>query len=153
MDRDATADVLFFEGFRFDRRSGFLFRLNEDGGAVPIELGSRAIDLLRVLIDKPGELVSKDAIMRAVWAGRVVEEANLNVQISRLRRVLDHDREHGRCIQTVTGHGSRSTVPVGGADGEPNVEMPGGMPARPREQKDEQVIPNIWLSPERLQQM
>src|SRR3954452_5818954 len=88
MDGDATADVLFFAGFRFDRRSGFLFRLNEDGAAVPIELGSRAIDLLRVLIDKPGELVSKDAIMRAVWPGRIVEEANLNVQISiRPRRV------------------------------------------------------------------
>src|SRR3954453_23538375 len=82
MDGDATADALFFAGFRFDRRSGVLFRLNEDGAAVPIELGSRAIDVLRVLIDKPGELVSKDAIMRAVWPGRIVEEANLNVQIS-----------------------------------------------------------------------
>src|SRR3954462_9679403 len=132
MDGDATADVLFFAGFRFDRGSGFLFRLNENGTAVPIELGSRSIDVLRVLIDKPGELVSKDAIMREVWAGRVVEEANLNVQISKLRRVLDHDREHGRCIQTVTGHGYRFTAPVRRTDSEPNVEMPGGMPARPR---------------------
>src|SRR4051794_23051721 len=153
MDGNATADALFFAGFRFDRRGGVLFRLNGDGAAVPIELGSRSIDLLRVLIDKPGELVSKDAIMRAVWPGRVVEEANLNVQISKLRRVLDHDREHGRCIQTVPGRGYRFTDPVRRADSEPNVEMPGGMPAQPREQKDEQVITNIWLSPERLQQM
>src|SRR3954451_9071699 len=87
MDGDATADTLFFAGFRFDRRGGFLFQLDEDGGAIPIELGSRSIDLLRFLIDKPGELVSRDAIMKAVWPGRVVEEANLNVQISKLRHV------------------------------------------------------------------
>jgi DNA-binding winged helix-turn-helix (wHTH) protein len=35
------------------------------------------------------QLVSKDAIMAAVWPGRVVEEANLNVQISKLRHILD----------------------------------------------------------------
>jgi DNA-binding winged helix-turn-helix (wHTH) protein len=43
-----------------------------------VALGPRALDLLRLLIEQKGELVSKDALMAAVWPGRVVEEANLN---------------------------------------------------------------------------
>ena len=45
--------------------------------------------------------------MRAVWPGTVVEEHNLTVQVSALRRVLDADHEHGSCIQTIPGRGYR----------------------------------------------
>jgi DNA-binding winged helix-turn-helix (wHTH) protein len=53
--------------------------VDEGGVATPVALGSRPINLLSLLVERPGELVSKDAIMEAVWPGRVVEEANLNV--------------------------------------------------------------------------
>jgi hypothetical protein len=46
------------------------------------------------------------------WRGRVVEEANLNVQIAKLRHILDQNREHGSCIQTISGHGYRFVEPV-----------------------------------------
>ena len=55
----------------------------------PVAIGSRALDVLSVLIVRHGELVSKDEIMRAVWPGTAVEEHNLTVQISALRRILD----------------------------------------------------------------
>ena len=97
-----STDIFLFEGFRLDRRAGVLFRLDQTGGAEPVALGPRAFDLLRLLVERQGELVSKDAIMQAVWSGRVVEEANLNVQISRLRELLGHG-----CIQTITGRGYR----------------------------------------------
>jgi TolB-like protein len=105
MDRVGSADTLLFEGFRLDRRGGCLFRLDQGGIGTPVALGSRALNLLGLLVERKGELVSKDEIMKAVWPGRVVEEANLNVQISRLRQILDQNREQGSCIQTIPGRG------------------------------------------------
>jgi TolB-like protein/DNA-binding winged helix-turn-helix (wHTH) protein/Tfp pilus assembly protein PilF len=112
MDRLGSADILLFEGFRLDRSSGGLFRLDQGGSAAPVALGSRALDLLGLLVERQGQLVSKDAIMEAVWPGMVVEEGNLTVQISTLRRVLDQDREERSCIQTVPGRGYRFVAPV-----------------------------------------
>src|SRR5262249_9166438 len=105
MDRVVSAESILFEGFRLDRRGGCLFRLDQDGAGTPIALGSRALELLRLLVDRKGELVSKDEIMKTVWPGRVVEETNLNVQIAKLRHVLDQHREHGSCIRTISGRG------------------------------------------------
>jgi DNA-binding winged helix-turn-helix (wHTH) protein len=107
MGDNGPADILLFEGFRLDRRAGGLFRLQQQDVSVPVHLGWRALDLLAHLAERAGHLVLKNAIMQAVWPGKVVEEANLNVQISKLRRVLDRDRDHGSCIQTVTGYGYR----------------------------------------------
>src|SRR6516162_3339980 len=105
MDREGSADVFLFEGFRLDRRGGVLYQMDREGVGTPVPLGSRAFNLLSLLIERKGELVSKDEIMNAVWPGRVVEEANLNVQISRLRQILDQNREQGSCIQTIPGRG------------------------------------------------
>jgi TolB-like protein/DNA-binding winged helix-turn-helix (wHTH) protein/Flp pilus assembly protein TadD len=112
MDRLGTADVFLFEGFRFDRGSGDLLRLDKGGVAAPVPIGSRALRLLGLLVERPGELISKDAIMEAVWPQMVVEEGNLTVQISALRRILDQDRDQGSCIQTVPGRGYRFVAPV-----------------------------------------
>jgi adenylate cyclase len=95
-----------FESFRLDRRSG-LSRLHNSGQSTPVVLGSRALDVLTALADRAGELVTKQALMEAVWPGTVVEEANLTVQISTLRRVLDEGNADGSCIQTVIGRGYR----------------------------------------------
>jgi class 3 adenylate cyclase len=105
-----SADILLFEGFRLDR--GGLFRLDDAGNRIPVPLGSRAFDLLGLLAGRHGELVSKDEIMAAVWPRTVVEENNLTVQISALRRILDAERTQGSCIQTVPGRGYRFVVPV-----------------------------------------
>jgi TolB-like protein/class 3 adenylate cyclase/predicted ATPase len=106
----ATGESFLFEGFRLDRRG--LFRRDEGGVFVPVSIGSRAFDVLRVLITAQGDLVSKDEIMEAVWPGTVVEDNNLTVQISALRRVLDQERVEGSCIQTVPGRGYRFLAPV-----------------------------------------
>ena len=112
MDRLGSGDVLLFERFRFDLSGGDLFRLDEAGLAAPVEIGSRALGLLRLLVERPGKLISKDAIMEAVWPRMVVEEGNLTVQISALRRILDQNREQGSCIQTVPGRGYRFVAPM-----------------------------------------
>ena len=106
----ASADILLFEGFRLDR-SG-LFRLDGAGVATPVALGSRALALLGLLAGRGGELISKDEIMQAVWPHTIVEENNLTVQISALRRLLDPGRAQGSCIQNVPGRGYRFVAPV-----------------------------------------
>jgi TolB-like protein/DNA-binding winged helix-turn-helix (wHTH) protein len=114
MDRFASVDIIFFEGFRLDRVG--LFRLDQMGAAAPVILGSRAFDLLRLLAGRHGELISKNEIMEAVWPATVVEEGNLTVQISALRRVLDQYHPEASSIQTVPGRGYRFTAPVTRAD-------------------------------------
>jgi len=64
------------------------------------------------LIERHGNLVPKDEIMAAVWSDTTVEEANLTVQISTLRRVLDQGNGGQSCIQTVPGRGYRFVLPV-----------------------------------------
>jgi DNA-binding winged helix-turn-helix (wHTH) protein len=88
MEERAGADVVRFSGFRFDRRRGCLLREGEDGALTPLAIGSRALDVLGLLIDRHGDLASKDEILNTVWPG-VVEGANVTVQISALRRILD----------------------------------------------------------------
>jgi TolB-like protein/DNA-binding winged helix-turn-helix (wHTH) protein len=99
-----------FEGFRLDRRG--LFRSDESAAPAPVEIGSRALDILGLLVQKPGDLITRDEIMAAAWPGTVVEDHNLTVQVSALRRVLDQDRAEGSCIQTVPGRGYRFVAPV-----------------------------------------
>ncbi len=107
MDARSSPDVFLFDRFRLDRRGGGLFRRADGGKPLPVGLGSRALDVLCVLVAQHGDLVSKDAIMAAVWPNTTVEEANLTVQISTLRRILDQGRDGESCIQTVPGRGYR----------------------------------------------
>ncbi len=122
MEALAAGDVFMFDGFRLDRRGGGLFRRDERGDFVPMATGSRALDVLAVLVERPGDIVSRDAIMTAVWPATVVEDANLNMQIAALRRVLDHGRAEGSCIQTIPGRGYRFIAPVTRGDPTPSLE-------------------------------
>lgn len=82
MDALTTADVFLFEGFRLDRRGGGLFRRDKAGVFAPVPIGSRALDVLGVLVERPGDLVRRDEILDAVWPRVVVENSNLPVQIA-----------------------------------------------------------------------
>ena len=64
--------------------AGILFR-----GAEPTVLGQRAVALLRVLLERAGAPVSKDALIEAAWPGLAIEDSNLTVQIAALRRVFE----------------------------------------------------------------
>jgi predicted ATPase/DNA-binding winged helix-turn-helix (wHTH) protein len=77
-----------------------------------LRVGSRAFDILELLIRANGALVSKDEIMRSVWPNSVVEENNLQVHVAALRKVLAGDRD---LIRTVPGRGYRLVAPRGDA--------------------------------------
>src|SRR6201984_1441997 len=76
---------------------------------VPVPLGSRAFDVLMVLIEAGGELVTKDEILSRVWPGIVVEEHSLQFHISALRKVLGEDRGF---IKTISGRGYRFVAEI-----------------------------------------
>lgn len=80
-----------------------------DGAVSP--LGARAFDLLLLLVEERNRVVSKDEILDKVWAGVVVEENNLTVQISALRRALG-----ARSITTVAGRGYQFTAQASNAE-------------------------------------
>jgi DNA-binding winged helix-turn-helix (wHTH) protein len=67
MEAHAAGEIFLFEDFRLDRRG--LFRRDERRVFVPVAIGSRALDVLGVLVEGHGDLVSKDEIMAAVWPG------------------------------------------------------------------------------------
>ena len=108
----ATADIFLFDDFRLDRRAEGLSRRDERGVFVPVAIGLRTLDVPGVLVERSGDLVTKEEIMATVWGRTVVENANLTVQISALRRVLDEGRPEGSCIQTVAARGYRFVAPV-----------------------------------------
>jgi len=94
-------------GFRFGR---FEVRPTErqllvDG--VPASLGSRAFDVLTALIERRDRVVNKNELLDLVWAGMVVEENNLQVQINTLRKLLGP-----QTISTISGRGYRFVAPV-----------------------------------------
>jgi DNA-binding winged helix-turn-helix (wHTH) protein len=83
----------------------------------PIELGGRAYDMLMVLIEANGAVVSKDELMSRVWPGRVVEEGNLRAQIRALRISLGEPD----LIRTVPGRGYQFTSEVRSSRGTSEV--------------------------------
>jgi len=71
----------------------------------PVELGHRAFDVLLVLVERAGQLVTKDELLGLVWPGLVVEENNLQVQVSSQRKILGT-----AAIATAPGRGYRFTL-------------------------------------------
>jgi TolB-like protein/DNA-binding winged helix-turn-helix (wHTH) protein len=88
------------------------FRLNPVTRTVyrngtPIKLTARPFDTLLYLVQAEGRLVEKDELMAAVWAGRVVEDGNLNTSIFALRKALQGEAGDEGLIVTVAGRGYR----------------------------------------------
>jgi len=93
-----------FDNFRLDVPNRELLR---DGRAVA--LPAKAFDMLVVLIENGGRLVGKDDLFSRVWPDQIVEESNLTVQVSAIRKALGERKENPHYIVTVPGHGYRFT--------------------------------------------
>ena len=78
----------------------------------PIRLGSRALEILIALVERPGDLLRKDELMARVWPNTFVEEGNLKVQVAGLRRALGDGRGGNGYVVTIPGRGYRFVAPV-----------------------------------------
>src|SRR5438132_14076917 len=81
-------------------------------GDTPVRLGSRAFDTLAALVGRAGEVVGKEELIARVWPQTFVEEANLKIQISALRRALGDGQGGNRYIVTVVGRGYNFVAPI-----------------------------------------
>jgi DNA-binding winged helix-turn-helix (wHTH) protein len=84
-------------------------------GDKPVPLGSRAMHILIVLLERPGELVTKQELMARVWPNLFVEPANLSVNMSALRRALRDGRDGNRFIINIPGRGYCFVMPIADA--------------------------------------
>jgi predicted ATPase/DNA-binding winged helix-turn-helix (wHTH) protein len=96
-------------------------------GETPVRLGSRAFDLLAVLVERAGEVVGKDELIARAWPKTIVEESNLKFQMSALRRAIGDGQGGHRYVTTVLGRGYQFVAPVGFADAPPTPLPPSGV--------------------------
>jgi predicted ATPase/DNA-binding winged helix-turn-helix (wHTH) protein len=81
-------------------------------GDKPVRLGSRAFDILTALVERAGEVVSKEELIARAWPKTFVEEANLKLQVSTLRRALGDGQGDNRYVATVVGRGYNFVAPI-----------------------------------------
>jgi len=96
-----------FGHFRLDKEKR---RLLKDGE--PLQLSPKAIEALLVLVQNAGKLLERDDLMRAVWAESFVEDANLTVAISNLRKALSQNGDSAEYIETIPRVGYRFVAEV-----------------------------------------
>src|ERR1700726_4903428 len=81
-------------------------------GDQPVRLGSRAFDTLAALVGRAGEVVGKEELIARVWPQTFVEESNLKIQVSALRRALGDGQGGHRFVVTIPGRGYNLVAPV-----------------------------------------
>jgi eukaryotic-like serine/threonine-protein kinase len=109
-----------FEEFSLDKTNRRLLRHGED-----VVLSAKAFDLLQTLVENQGRLVSKDELFTIVWGNQVVEESNLTVHISQIRKALGETGKNRRFIETVPGFGYRFVGKVISSNGNEPAARPG----------------------------
>ncbi len=103
----AAKPIYEFGSFRLDAVKRLLWREGE-----PVPLTSKSLETLLALVESRGEILDKDSLMSRIWPDTVVEEKNLTINISALRKALgENPREH-RYIVTVPGRGYRFVAEV-----------------------------------------
>jgi DNA-binding winged helix-turn-helix (wHTH) protein len=100
-------EVISFDSFRLFPAAR---RLEKDG--IPVKIGSRALDILIVLLEKTGEQVGHRELIARVWRGMVVEEISLRVNIVALRRALGDGGKDVKYIANIPGQGYCFVAPV-----------------------------------------
>ena len=109
----SAARRLVFDAFHLDVAGHRLWR-----GDREIALRPKAWDVLHYLVERPGLLVTKDTLHRAIWPDVVISDDTLTKSISELRQALDDSARTPRIIQTVYGRGFRFVAEVHGLESE-----------------------------------
>src|SRR5260221_11475359 len=127
-----SPDLLCFGPFRLS----VIERVLEKEG-VRVRLGSRALDILIALVERPTEMVTKKELFARVWPDLVVDEGNLRYHVSALRKALDEGRSDTRYVTNVSGRGYCFVRPISRAASPPVLlnnslaHSPAGLPPSP----------------------
>jgi DNA-binding winged helix-turn-helix (wHTH) protein len=112
--RPVSQDLICFGPFRLSTTE----RVLEKEG-VPVRLGSRALDILIALVERPAEVVSKKELFARAWPDLVVDEGNLRYHVSALRKALGEGRSGTRYVTNVSGRGYCFVAPISRAASQP----------------------------------
>jgi len=126
-----VAGAILFGSFRLLPAQRLLLE-----GDKSVQLGSRALDILISLVERPGDLVSKEELMARAWPKIFVGPANLPAQVARLRRALGDGHSGNRYIINIPGRGYRFVAPVSLESG-----------ARPAGVEGSQSLPLLLTTP------
>jgi len=140
--------VVLADNLELDRRAYQLRRFGK-----PVRLSRIPMELLLLLVERRGELVTRDEIGKRVWGKDVFvdQDNNINAAIRKLRQVLDDDPEQPKFIQTVTGRGYRFVATVPDAPGlTSNVDAFADLPTQNEAVDDRHTIPPPFLQPQAL---
>jgi len=114
-----TSDEIRFGPFRLDLRRREVLRDDR-----PVRLGGRPLEILCELASAGGNIVSKDDLMARLWDGRIVEDGNIHVHVSALRKTLDVQGDGHSYVVTVPGRGYRLAGLGGLPSPNPNEAVP-----------------------------
>jgi len=107
MQRDVAYKVYEFNGFRLERTQRRLLYRGQ-----PVPLKGKILDLLLCLVEMRGQLVVKEELMKKIWPDAIVEDNNLTVSMSILRKTLGEDRSRPKFIETIPRQGYRFIAEV-----------------------------------------
>lgn len=102
-----ASETISFGAFSLNANERLLLR-----NGTPVELGSRAFDILVVLAGRPNEVVSKKELLEGVWPDATVEEGSLRFHIANLRKALGDGTDGARYISTLSGRGYCFVAPI-----------------------------------------
>lgn len=102
MIKTSAQNIYEFEGFRLDAAHLMLYRGDEE-----ISLAPKAVQTLLTLIERRGEIISKDELMKTIWNDSIVEEANLTQYVHVLRKTLGETANGKPLIETLRRRGYR----------------------------------------------
>ena len=101
------AEVFRFGDFQLDKRA---FELRRGPVVIPVE--PLVLDLLTLLVEHPGVVLSRDRLVDSVWKGRIVSESAISTAIKAARRALGDTGRDQKYIRTIRGRGIQLAVPV-----------------------------------------
>jgi DNA-binding winged helix-turn-helix (wHTH) protein len=101
-------NALTLDQWRLSPEENRLYR-----GGERVELQPRCMSLLNYMAQRPGQVISRQELLDAVWSGRIVGEDALNNCVRKLRRALDDNPRKPRIIETINKRGYRLIAPVG----------------------------------------
>ncbi|HLA76650.1 MAG TPA: winged helix-turn-helix domain-containing protein [Vicinamibacteria bacterium] len=130
-----------FGGFRLDGARRVLWR-----GSEIVPLPPRALDLLLALVERSGEVVTKQELMERVWPDTFVEEANLSVNVSLLRKALGEQAGGAPFIETLSRRGYRFVAETRRAEATPGPRSLAVLPFRPLSESEDDAALGLGMA-------
>jgi DNA-binding winged helix-turn-helix (wHTH) protein len=135
--------VVAFGPFEYDELSGSVSKFG-----TPLRLNGKPLQILSLLVQKPGQIMGRDELQRHLWEGTtfVDFEQGLNSAVNKLRQTLGDSADQPRYIETLPGRGYRFIAPVQRAAAKPVLEMAAPAPLKLQPERRKRLQPGLLIA-------